>query len=253
MLTLVLLALTTTVRVDADRHWGIVTLDGYIEDVGSANNSVIRFADGTWSGGAPFHGNWTLDRATIFVDGLPIPLCQDSLTLSRAMIAQTSTLYDAVRLTSTTFIGEGIDEHFVFDGLEEKPIATFYPALGSRANRLTDWAAFDAAGLLLGSGSTSSDNNANTYLPKGTMRVAQFDPVLGDGLLTTWAFEGSATVFIVDRPYDNKLYLSMGVAADHFEISQSLRMFEGSIPVPEPSAFWLAALGLVALARRLVT
>ena len=49
------------------------------------------------------------------MDGQPIPLCQDSLTLSRGMIAQTSTLYDAVRLTSTTFIGNGIDEHFVVD------------------------------------------------------------------------------------------------------------------------------------------
>lgn len=269
----------TVVTIQEDRHWGYTAIDyggqRFLEDNGSANNSVIKFAASPaniLAGGAPFHGNWTLDEAAIFTNGNQLAAPAGTITLDPKalggpyLVSQRSTIYGAVRVSTTTAVSEqGIDERFVFDGFNAAETVrpdSFYAALGTRANRLTDWAAFDAAGLLLASGVTAANNNAYTYLPAGTKSVAQYDPLAGNGMITTWGFSGPANIFLVDRIYDVKVYLDVaaqmqGPATKHFEISQTLRFFESppetwqaaAVAVPEPSCWILALAAAVLLFR----
>lgn len=255
----------TTVTIPADRHYGIKTLSHggqpFMEDVGSANSPVAFFGK-VDAGGAPFHGDWVLERASLLLDGEPEPF---PASLSRGQISQTSLLYGAVRETGVTTISDaGVDEHWSFQGVDPtKSVTTFYAALGTRANRLTDWAAFDAAGTLLAEG-TTSNSNAYIYLPAATRSVAQYDPLAGNGMVTNWGFQTTlgTIAFIHDRTYDNKLYLDVrdmwGPANKRFEIDQSFRFFEApkaswkttaATAVPEPSTLVLALVGVLLIAR----
>jgi hypothetical protein len=268
LLSAMLLAGFTTeglkATIHADRHMGYVTVDyggqNFIPDTGSANNSVLKFAAtpvNLLTGGFPYHGLWSLEESAIFANGNQVPSPAGSMTIEPSlvggpfMVSQRSDYYDAVMVSTTShYSPQGIDERFVFDGYN--PAATvrpdgFYAALGARANRLTDWAAFDAAGTLLASGLNVANNGAMTYLPAGTRSVAQYDPLAGNG-------------FLHDRSYDNKIYLDVasqmsGPATKHFELSQSLRFFESpaaswkatAATVPEPAGLLLLGLGALLL------
>jgi len=260
-----------TVEVMPTANWTVHSITKNGRDIcsptQSAQGSVLKI-DNIWAGSK--HGNETLIDAAVFVDGIEKPL-SDGLTYygSTIEITRSSILAEAYQLTSTmTITPDWSTEHITFRGLDaSKQCNPFYGFLGSRANRLTEYAAFDIAGSVLYTG--TNDKNDNTSVIFGDApAVAQYDSLEKDGILSVVTRTGGVKFvsFVCDRPVDNKLYFNFSGAAgpaypaNFFEFEQSLYFFEAEpdywqqtaaslIHTPEPATLLLLALGGLALLR----
>jgi len=259
-----------TVELSSTACWTVNSITNNGREIcdytGSAQGSVLS-VDGVLAGSK--HGNEELVGVELSVDGVQQTLI-DGLFYNgnRIEITRTSVLGDAYLLTSIMTIAPNFsNEHVTFQGLDgSKECETFYGFLGSRSNRLTEYAAFDISGSLLYSGSNDRNDDSVTF--GDTPAVAQYDPLVGDGVLSVITETGGSELssFIWDRLVDNKLYFrfldAQGPAAmsNFFEFNQSLRYFEADPQDwrktaaslnPEPATiFLLACGGLVLLQKR---
>jgi len=268
-----LIAGNHTVELSSGYCWTVnyITKNGHpiCDQPGSAQGTVLAI-NGQWAGGK--HDNENLLSTKLFVDGVQQPLVDgNSYVGDNVQIIHTSILGSAYQKTCTmTITPDSSNEHITLQGLDEsKYCNTFYGFLGSRLNRLTEYAAFDANGSLLHSGSNDKNDDAAVDLGNSNA-VAQYDPLTGDGILSivTGAEELNLNSFIWDRADDNKLYFRMlgaeGAAkvTNFFEFNQSLHFFEadaeswrevasslvsGAVVNPEPSTILLFAMGIVLL------
>ena len=256
-----LIAGNHTVELSSGYCWTVnyITKNGHpiCDQSGSAQGTVLVI-DGQWTGS--IHGNENLLSTKLFVDGVQQSLVDGNYYAgNNVQITYTSILGGAYQKTCTMAITpDSSNEHITFQGLDEsKYCETFYGFLGPRSNRLTEYAAFDANGSLLHSG--SNDKNNDTAVDLGNSNaIAQYDPLTGDGILSivTGAEELNLNSFIWDRTEDNKLYFRMlgaeGAAkvTNFFEFNQSSYFFEadaeswrevasslvsGAVVSPEPS------------------
>jgi len=213
--------------------------------VTSGNGSVIKLADIEWAGS--WHGQEVVEQTDLQVDGEEAAVLDPTFyQVESAVFTRTTVLGDAYRLThQSTITSRGMDEQAHFTGINPaKTVEVFYGWLGTRENRLSHWAAFDFKQRLLATGTTTANSLVEVPMPVGTMAVAQYDPLAGNGILTRWEAPGGSQAhlraMIHDRPEDNKLYFRLlereGRPADQdFTITQSLRFFEAS------SDGWLAS------------
>ena len=205
-------------------------------DVVSGNGSVIKYST-PWEWSGSYHGHEVVEQTSLTIDGAAAAV-QDNVTytaLDRAYFSRTTVLGGGYRLTHDMQIESSkIIETAHFTGLPEGPnVEVFYAFLGTRSNRLTRYAAFDENGNLLQSGSTVANQDALPLLqmPPGSMAVAQYDPIAGDGVLTAWAVPSPIRrrPDIQDRSGDNKLYFSLDTVGSpngrDFTITQSLTFF----------------------------
>jgi len=240
-----------TVTLSPAKGW---TVDGltyagraYIEPVGSGQGTVV-YENGRWVGSV--HAAEAVLAAQLLVDGREVELIDgqayagDTISFTRR-----SVIGESYRLRSTlTITGDQVSEHVQLQRIgSQAAVSVVYGFLGSRANRLTNYAAFDADGVLLAFGTTALDDRRNTQLGSATA-VAQFDPVGGDGVLTTIVAgsELGLEQFIWDRLEDNKLYSRFralegpGQPGQTFEIQQRLQFFDAA-----PGAWTQTAAALV--------
>jgi hypothetical protein len=254
-----------TLSFDYGSNWYYYGLkvDGktYMETAGSGNGSVIRYSPNQLLAGT-LHGNLVPVTKTLVRNGIPTNFANNQDLVGNIFTFSKTDLYnDSYRVSSTlTLVKGGFDQHITFAGYNSsKTTDYFYATLGSRVNRLTNWAAYDADGNFLVSGVNLSENNTNTYLPTNTRMVAQYDPISQDGIITRWIFDGNSFPFIVDRSYDNKLYLNVmsmtGPANKNLDLVETVRIFKSNgdwisvapLAVPEPSTMILALVGFMLL------
>jgi hypothetical protein len=182
----------------------------FCEGATSGQGIVLKMdtVEGEWAGS--IHGHEKLLETRLTVDGQPMEMEQDrdytgdSIEFyRRTIIASAMVVQSTVRLTE-----DRIEETVSLQGISpESECIGCFVFLGSRFNRLTDYAGFSKYGRILSSGQLSSDDNNYTYL-KPAVAVAQFDPALGDGLVAalTQGDTLDPLLYLWDRPYDNKLY-----------------------------------------------
>lgn len=270
---IVLTAGDHTVELSSAASWTVNSITkggrGICEPSLSSQGSVLSI-DGAWAGSK--HGNEELVDVELFVDGVEQNLIDGlSYNGNRIEITRTSVLGDAYLLTSImTITPDFSNERVTFQGLDgSKEGETFYGFLGSRSNRLTGYAAFDISGSLLYSG--SNDNSDNRVAFGDTPAVAQYDPLVGGGVLSVITETGGSALssFISDRVFDNKLYFRFldaeGPAAtsNFFEFNRSLWFFEAGPEAwqettallvlqsnPEPATIFLLAFGGLVLLRK---
>ena len=193
-----------------------------IMDSLSGNGTVIKVKQPyEWAGS--WHGHETVESTSLFIDGVSEPVTDAPHTATNsAVFTRNTVLADSYRLTHTMNITSGrVSESAHFVGITGGSVLeVFYGWLGTRSNRLTRYAAFDQYGNVLASGQTIANNDALplVFMPNpgagefATVAVAQYDPIAGDGVMTSYAlppglWTGSA---IHDRGGDNKLYLGLG-------------------------------------------
>jgi hypothetical protein len=233
---------------------------------GSGNGTVI-IIDGAWAGSV--HGNEVVESTSLMVDGVAKPVVDGSTYNGETIqFTRTTTLGNAYRLTSIlTVTGDGTTERVTLDGLDASKIVSasaVYGFLGTRANGLTRYAAFDSHGTVLFSGATDKDDSKTIHMAPA-VTVAQYDPVAQKGVLSqvTLGADLGIDPFLWDRTSDNKLYNNFsalgGPAAPskHFTLFQTVTPFEAApdswittadaMVAPEPrSAICLMPLILVA-------
>lgn len=245
----------TTVVFDQDKSWTILNLvrngNGIISAPGSGQGTVIAAPE--WTGS--IHGDEAVKSVSITVDG-ELAAYSPNATYSGSSLTFTrsTTLGTVLDLTSVmTVTDAGVRETVTLTRISDGKITEVYGFLGSRDNRLTHYAGFNANGNLIDSGTTAADDGGNAHMSDGVIAVAQYDPVLGDGLVSTiqQGAELGLHHFIWDRDFDNKLYARMtalygtGTPGDTWTLRQEIRYFSASTEnwqtvagamVPEPAA-----------------
>ncbi len=224
-----------------------------MSNLGSNNGTVIMI-DKVWIGSG--HGNEVDQSKSLLVDGVPTAIT-DGATYSGEIIKfiRKTTLDDAFRLTSTmTITTNGTDEQVVLEGLDSAKTVNrmaAYGFLGTRANLLTQYAAFDSKGKLLSSGAIDRDDNVQHPRMNSAVAVAQYDPAAQKGILSQ-VIEGvdlGPEPFIWDRSADNKLYFAFsGIGGqvavnNHYKIKQIVTPFEAA-----PDS-WKKAAGAMVITR----
>ncbi len=225
--------------LSVEKYWTLKTLaigeDVYCGNTQSHQGTVVR-ENQTWCGSG--HDHETLISVEVTVDGQAMP-AQDGATYAgqTVVIERQTELGETYLLTSRTeFTETHITETVQLTRTDAQVnIERAYGFLGSRGNRLSMYAAFDAAGQLVGLGQTSSNDNKNSNLPP-SVAVAQFDPIAGNGIVSiiTKGAPRDLSMFIWDRPEDNKLYCyftdmeGFKPAGTSFEIEQKLVFFEAA-------------------------
>ena len=205
----------------------------------SGNGTVIKVQDRGWAGS--WHGNETVESVNFSVDGQQVTPSDGAFySGTEAELVRTTMLAEAYRLTHTVHIEDGaIWETAQLVRVDPSAqVEVFYGWLGTRSNRLTDFATYNEEGNLLSTGRTAAGNSQQYNLPSTTKAVAQYDPQSRDGVTTSWqiASEIPRGAFIIDRPEDNKLYLAIDAGSlSSFSISQSMRFFDAD------AAHWTAA------------
>ncbi|MCC6422097.1 MAG: hypothetical protein IT447_01350 [Phycisphaerales bacterium] len=243
----------TTVVFDEAKSWTVLSLTrngkGIISAPSSGQGTVI--ADPDWAGSV--HGNEVVHSFSITVDGTPAAYSPNA-TYSGSSLAFTrsTTLATVLDLTSVmTVTDAGISETVTLTRISDEQITTAYGFLGSRDNRLTGYASYSLNGSLTDSGTTVANDGGNAHMNSGAIAVAQYDPALGDGLVSI--IEQGAELglhhFIWDRDFDNKLYAQMsllqgaGTIGETWTIRQKIRYFDATLEnwqaiaaalVPEP-------------------
>lgn len=264
----------TTVTLGSSVSWTMKTVShggmSFSDYSGSGNGTVVEENPGSYVGGA--HGSETVISTDLSVDGLTATI-QDGATYSGGHLT----------FTRSTNLGQTFLLRSVMDVWPEQTVETVtltrtaspmnvncvYGFLGSRANRLTQYAGFDKNGVLLSTGITT-DNGAFRYVTPASA-VAQYDSLAGNGVVSvlTLGAEFGYIPFIWDRAEDNKLYFrftgmeKVVPAGTSFQIQQVLRFFEASpdqwpnqaallvnSPAPEPATLSVLALGGLAVLRK---
>jgi hypothetical protein len=201
------------VELSADRCWTMLTLrragSWYCDAPGSGQGTVVMIDGLGWAGS--IHGNETLLDAAVTVDGHQAAVINGTryagneiVFTRRTVLGQAYDLESILRVSA-----DQIRESVTLTGKDAGKSSSFiYGFLGSRSNRLTDYAAFDAAGATLEIGRTIDGSGIVTSLPKTATSVAQYDPAAGNGILSivTEGASWGVREFIWDRPTDNKLY-----------------------------------------------
>jgi len=226
----------TVVVLASERCWTVrsVSRSGqwYLEPVNSGQGTVVR-EDGTWVGSV--HGSEQLLETSLSVDGVVTPFQDGESYGGQKIVFRRRTLLGrSYELVSTMEISD--------DALTERvrlqrtdvscQIDLAYGFLGTRANRLIEYAGYDEGGEVLMTGRTDRDDMVNTYL-RPSVAAAQYDPDSCDGLLSmvTVGCEYDLEPHILDRPYDNKLYMRFrdlegpGDPGAVFELEQRLVFF----------------------------
>jgi hypothetical protein len=251
-------------------QWAPTTIDkggrSYM-DAPNGNGTVVRYTGNNWSGSV--HANAITEFAFAKVDGVFVPLAEGkSYSGSELHLERQVNLFNGYRLIHTLEASAaGIDETIRMIGLDAAmALDIAYPFLGSRAGRLGTYAGYNYLGQLKGMGTTNKQDDSYAYLPGGTTAVAQVDPLLGDGILTSWDASPSlsGSVFIWDASGStgapvatNKLYLRAfglnGPANKDVSVGQHTRFFQlppgepnlSTMPVtvPEPSTLALLVAG----------
>ncbi|MFK7894404.1 MAG: hypothetical protein AB8G23_01135 [Myxococcota bacterium] len=176
----------------------------------SGNGVVLQFGDGVWSGEG--HGRESLQSRTLTIDGIPTNL-RDGENYSGDVIKYTRVIQldNTVRVTHTlTVSGNGYDHSIVLSGHALRGIQLAYLPAETRSNRFTE-VELRRRGVVLDSATTSSNNGAFYRPVEGSTAdaILQFDPVVGDGVVTRWANPIGVRIdpWVWDRTFDNKLYL----------------------------------------------
>ena len=208
-------------------------------DVVSGNGSVVKYQT-SWEWAGSYHGHETVEQTSLTIDGVPAVATGGALyrPAQYADLSRTTLLGPSYRLTHDLRLQSGrIDEVAHFSGLPgDDFVEVFYGFLGTRSNRLTDWAAYTSGGHILSAGRTNKDNDTLPFvsMPAEATSVAQYDPLTGTGVLTRWEVPAGikSGAFIQDRGGDNKLYLpldTLGPPADFdFTIRQSMIFFSAT-------------------------
>lgn len=230
----------TTVVFDQAKSWTVLSLtrngNGIISAPSSGQGTVIAEPD--WAGSV--HGNEVVHSFSITVEG-ELAAYSPNATYSGSSLTFTrsTTLGTVLDLTSVlTVTDAGMRETVTLTRISDKEITIAYGFLGTRENRLDHYAGFDADGNLINSGTTIANDGGEAHMSDVAIAVAQYDPVLGDGLVSI--IEQGAELglhhFIWDRDFDNKLYARMsslhghGTIGDTWTIRQDIRYFDA---VPE--------------------
>ncbi|MCY2929596.1 MAG: PEP-CTERM sorting domain-containing protein [Planctomycetota bacterium] len=240
--TVTLQAGDVSVSFDRGGSWTVSSIDWKSHRfcdglaIGSAQGTVIEFGDGVdrLLAGS-YHGGETLVGATVTVDGVSGAIQDDtSYSGDVVQLSRSSVILDAFALTSTmTISSAGITERVVLTGLATNlSVFKCYGFLASRENRLNKVATFDQNGGLLSVFSTRLDNFTEFRFDAAS--VAQYDPVAGEGILSTLS-EGlgyGAKQSIQDRGTDNKLYVTLYglggpvVAGAQYAMTQEITFFQ---------------------------
>lgn len=260
------------ITLSQPKSWtiGHFSYDGNVlmSNPGSGQGTVIR-EDGEWAGSV--HGNETVLDTTLLVDGIETALHDGETYKGDSLIFMRQTqLGDTFTLLSTIEIGSsGYSETVTLTRTSvPENVSIVYGFLGTRRNSLTEYASFNAEGSVLSEGSSDGDANAQINLP-AAVAVAQYDPDLGIGLVTT-VKEGSdlgLAMFIWDRPDDNKLYsrfsglngtlgggqiYQLGQQVEVFNADPSSWVSTASILIPEPCTVLLISGGALTMLRKRV-
>jgi hypothetical protein len=254
------------------RCWTMVSLSrngAFCEASGSGQGTVID-SGGIWVGS--IHGNETLQSASLAVDGVAVSLQDGQSYLGNSLTLARSTLLGPVGNETYSLVSEmEISSAKIVESVSLtrtswwQSVRTVYGFLSSRANRLTAYAAFDANGTLVDSGQTIADEGDFVYFEAGVVSVAQYDPLTGDGIISTVTkgSEYELDLFIWDRVGDNKLYCQFENITDEgsvrsiptgttFDIQQETLFFEATPEtwvssaqalVPEPATLLCLGLG----------
>jgi len=200
---------------------------------GTPQATVLRI-DGRWAGS--HHENTELIGASLIVDGEEKPLLDGSTYTGNKIVFQRETIIaNAYRFNSTMTISDNrIDKTVSLRGLDEtKNCEVCYGFMGSRENRLTDYAAFGKDGKVLYSGKTDKDDLSYVFLDNA-VAVTQYDPIAGEGVLSVCTSGLGLKYFIWDTNDSNVLfarfYGAEGPASPQnlFEMSQSTLFFDSS-------------------------
>ena len=237
-----------TVRFGVDKCWTVVSIERngewFCDNSSSAQGTVIR-EDGEWAGS--HHGNETLIAAELIVDGNPVSLQDGSLySASEFVFTRQTRLGESFYLHSRTELRAGsiIETVTLTRTDQETSVATAYGFLGSRSNRLTEYAAFNLFGQPVRTGRTIVDGGGMTLMDNVTA-IAQYDPASGSGIVSTLTvgWERERQILIWDRPEDNKLYFRFPDLEDDMpkgasvHLTQEIRFFDA------PVSSWLQAAG----------
>jgi len=254
------IVLTTSpmsITLSTSKSWTVkgMTWESYpVMSASGSGNGTVMIVDGAWAGSV--HGNEVVESTSLWVDGVAKTVVDGSTYNGETIqFIRTTILGNAYRLTSTlTVTGASINEQVVLDGLDSSKIVkgkSAYGFLGTRANSLTQYAAYDVQGKVLASGATDKDDSSTIHMAPA-VAVAQYDPVAQKGVLSqvTVGADLGLDPFLWDRTSDNKLYNNFsamgGPAATtkHFTICQTVTPFEaapdswmitaGAMVAPEP-------------------
>jgi len=232
----------TVGQLEADfsgqRAWTLLRLTfngrAICENAGSAQGTVLHIEGVGWVGSA--HGEETVLESELLVDGQPVPLSDNaSYTGTCAVLTRLTELGGSYRLRSVMSLApDGVWELLTLQGLDaSRNVDLVYGFLGSRANRLTACAGFDAAGREVVNLTTDADDGFFAALDQATA-VAQYDPLAQDGVCSavTLGQELGLRQFVWDRLADNKLYARFDEIAGpaepgrRFTLRQQLRFFQ---------------------------
>jgi len=214
---------------------------GYME-IASGNETVISVrlnGSPTWSGS--WHGGEIVESKTLKLNGVAVTPVDGQTYLAGdgyADFDRVTNMLGTYRLDHRAHI----EPHEISESMHMTPLVSnatvevVYGWLATRANRLNNYAAFDIGRNLLASGVNNINNDATPplTLPYLTRAVAQYDPILGTGILTQWELPHNVVkIEIHDRSNDNKLYcrfLAYESATQTFEFAskQSVTFFEAS-------------------------
>jgi len=270
-----------TVELSSKANWAVQQIsksNNAICDSQQSTQGSALSIDGAWSGGN--HGNEQLISTKLSVDDVQKTFSDEqSYNGDLIEFTRTTILAGAYERTSTlTITPEYTNEHITFKGLDaSKNCTAFYALIGSKSNRLIEYAAFDIVdSSLVYAGSTNKDDNSFAAFSYGAVdiyAVAQYDPFVQDGILTivTDSDEMKPASTIWDRASDNKLYFTFPEArgaaetSNFFEFNQVSYFFEADsgcwrdaagalltsaiTPVPEPATISILMLGGLALIR----
>ena len=250
---------------------GSPTVNAAVAGCWSVQDAYVPLYGDMWIGGG--HGCETVLEAGLTVDGLVQPLADGAgYSGSEAVIRRTTNVGDLYLLESTlTLTPDHMTESIRMTGMSSPvKIATFYAMLSSHPNRFDEFAAFDETGLAVDYTETRAGYMWHYFFEDEARCLALYDEGGEEGVRLSWSIPGDVEqeAFLVDRFYDNKLYLKFVGEGRPVEPGRSIDMefrtaFFNAPPddwqdaawqsIPEPATLGLLALagaGLVSRRRR---
>ena len=187
-----------------------MTLDGKgLSDPVSANGTVIRDTFENWYGSG--HHGITLNDATLTVDGTTQPLDESASYAGNQIVLTRDISYadnDYAYTSTTVFEPNKITENVQVEGTGgfDAYYNVFYGYLQSYSWKYEDYFAYDAAGNVIDSGTTSIAHG-DWIQPEGAVAFRLHNPYENLGVVVKIESDSTRTSFALDdRLSDNKLY-----------------------------------------------